>query len=191
MTIPPRPTELAHAILRGFLQDGDIAVDATAGNGHDTVFLARLVGTGGRVIAYDIQEQALARTKVRLDAEGLGERVLLRHASHSRIADDLAAGSAAAVMFNLGYLPGDDRQTVTETAETLSGIKAATRAIRPGGALSMLCYPGHPGGDTEAAAVESLLRTMARDEGWRVGRYGLMETTAPAPFLLVGRKPCP
>ena len=38
---------LAADILRRTLQDGDAVVDATMGNGHDTLFLCSLAGETG------------------------------------------------------------------------------------------------------------------------------------------------
>ena len=187
--IPPRPTELAHAILRDFVRPGSLAVDATAGNGHDTLFLAKSIGPDGRVIAYDIQPAALESTREKLESAGLAERVTLLHRSHVELAEDVREGSAAIVMFNLGYLPGQDHVTTTEECETLVALEAAETALCPGGVLSVVCYPGHPGGDAEAEAVEAKLRGLARHCSWRVARYGMLETKSPAPFLLVARKP--
>ena len=55
----PRATEMAHLWLRERVNAGAFVVDATTGNGHDTVFLAELVGVDGKVIAFDIQADAL------------------------------------------------------------------------------------------------------------------------------------
>ncbi len=51
---------------RQALQPGDHCIDATAGRGHDTIALARLVGTTGTVTAFDIQPEALASTEALL-----------------------------------------------------------------------------------------------------------------------------
>jgi len=91
------------------------------------------------------------------------------------------------VMFNLGYLPGDDHQLTTQSAETLVALEAAVRLIKPGGALSVICYPGHPAGGAEAVAVERWLTTQAA-EGWRIAKYGAVGTRRPAPFLLLAAK---
>lgn len=45
-------------LLKMAAGEGDIVVDATMGNGHDTQFLAELVGENGHVYAFDIQESA-------------------------------------------------------------------------------------------------------------------------------------
>lgn len=181
MTAPERPTARAHREVAAVLREGDLAVDATAGNGHDTVFLAGLVGATGKVIAFDVQEQAIASTRQRLAAAGLLERVELVHGSHALICEHAAAASAAAVMFNLGYLPGGDHEVITRTEETLQALEAAAGVLRPGGVLTIVCYPGHAGGDEESAAVLA----WAETHGAEVFRRE--DTLRPAPFLVVVR----
>ncbi|MBW5447016.1 methyltransferase domain-containing protein [Cohnella sp. CFH 77786] len=139
---------------------GDAVVDATAGGGVDTLFLARTVGSKGTVYAFDIQEEALERTRRRL-AEASGAeplaRVQLYHAGHERMAELLpssARGRLRAAMFNLGYLPGADASVITKPDTTLAALEAALSLLAPGGVLTAVLYPGHPGGDAEAAAVE-------------------------------------
>ena len=50
---------IAHRVAESVLREGDLAVDATAGNGHDTVFLAQAVGETGKVFAIDVQAAAI------------------------------------------------------------------------------------------------------------------------------------
>jgi len=181
MTVPERPTARAHREVAAVLREGDLAIDATAGNGHDTVFLAKLVGEAGEVIAFDVQEQAIVSTRERLAAEGLLDRVKLVHGSHGSIAKHAAAKSVAAVMFNLGYLPGGDHAVITRTEETLQALDGALEALRSGGLLTIVCYPGHEGGDQESAAVVA----WAEQRGAEVFRR--VDTLKPAPFLVLVR----
>lgn len=187
MSAPERPTARAHRELAAVIRAGDLVIDATAGNGHDTVFLAERVGEGGRVIAFDIQAEAIASTRVRLDAAGLVDRVTLVEGSHARISREAAPGSVAAVVFNLGYLPGSDHAVITRREETLSATEQALEVLRPGGLLAIVCYPGHPGGDEESAAV------LAWAQGLEGAAYGCElirreDTLRPAPFLILVRK---
>jgi tRNA G37 N-methylase Trm5 len=181
MTAPERPTARAHREIAEVLHEGDLAIDATAGNGHDTVFLAKLVGEAGQVIAFDVQEQAIVSTRERLAAEGLLERVKLVHGSHGWIAKHAAAGSVTAVMFNLGYLPGGDHSVITRTEETLQALDGALEALRAGGLLTIVCYPGHEGGDQESAAVVAWAEQRSAEVFRRV------DTLKPAPFLVLVR----
>lgn len=186
MMFPPRPTELLHLLLRPEISDGDFAIDATAGNGHDTCFLADAVGPSGRVLAIDIQQEAIESTRVRLEREGLLGRVELHLGSHSGIAEISGERVPSVIVFNLGYLPGGDHAVITRTGETLAAMEAAAEILRPGGILAVVCYPGHEGGDGEAVAVSKFLSSLA---GYRTARYGMVGTEKSAPFLLMTRKP--
>ncbi|TJY40958.1 SAM-dependent methyltransferase [Cohnella pontilimi] len=151
---------MAHRWVTERAGSGDTVIDATAGNGVDTLFLAQTVGRGGAVFAFDVQEAALERTKRRLAdsaaAESLAPVTLLR-AGHERMSELIPAslhGYVRAVMFNLGYLPGTDETLITVPETTLPALEAALGLLAPGGVLTAVLYPGHAGGDTEAAAVE-------------------------------------
>jgi len=185
--VPPRPTELAHAILKAAIRQGDTVIDATAGHGHDTVFLAQCVGPPGRVLAFDLQSQAIQSARAKVETAGLSSRVAFHPSSHVRMAEHAAAQSIAAIMFNLGYLPGDDHTFTTTAPETLTALAATAELLRPGGALTVVCYPGHPAGAAEAEAVEAWLTVMA-GHGWQLAKYAMLGTLRPAPFLLVARK---
>jgi 16S rRNA C1402 N4-methylase RsmH len=148
----------AHAALTDILADGDITVDATVGNGHDTLFLAAKVGPMGKVYGFDVQEQALDTAYKRLQAEGLEDRVSLYHAGHEAMAVVLPGsvqGRVMGVMFNLGYLPGGDKGRTTAINTTLAALEQARSLLAPGGAISILAYTGHPGGREEAEAVKA------------------------------------
>ncbi|MEI7956531.1 MAG: class I SAM-dependent methyltransferase [Verrucomicrobiota bacterium] len=185
--LPPRPTALAQGMLREVIGAGDLVIDATAGNGHDTVFLAECVGPGGRVLAFDVQAGAIAAAQERVRAAGLGLRVEFFQESHAMMDTRAVPGTVAAVMFNLGYLPGEDHRVMTEPATTLQGLACASELLREGGGLAVVCYPGHPGGALEAAAVERWFEALA-ERRWRVARYGVLGTRRPAPFLLLASR---
>lgn len=185
---PARPTELAWTLLRGAVQTGDLVIDATAGNGHDTVFLAECVGEDGRVLAFDVQQAAIRSASERVAAAGFSSRVEFHLKSHAAMASHAEPGSVAAVMFNLGYLPGEDHRLTTGSAETLMALVAAAIVLKPGGVISIVCYPGHEAGAGESAAVEAWMTGRAA-VGWRVARYAMLGTLRPAPFLLAAAAP--
>lgn len=158
----PRLTEQAQQVVRKVVKQGDTVIDATIGNGHDTLFLAKAVGENGRVFGFDIQAEAIQRTSERLQQGGLANSVLYR-SSHSRMASTISAkyhGNIAAVMFNLGYLPGGDQSVITTATESCSAISSAVELLRSGGVLTIIAYPGHAGGDDETARVEQLVATL-------------------------------
>jgi SAM-dependent methyltransferase len=151
-----RLTELAHTLLATTVGPGSRAVDATAGNGHDTLFLARQVGPSGKVLAMDIQPLAVATTRARLSEAGLQEGVEILVGDHARLAELIPAdfrGATDGIILNLGYLPGSDRGLTTQSAGTLPALRASLAALRPGGRLVCVAYTGHPGGEEEAEAV--------------------------------------
>lgn len=142
--------------VQTWIVPGDIAIDATAGNGFDTLFLANAVGTNGLVYAIDIQSAAIERVKVKLTEAELLERVVLRVGDHADLESLVLPehrNRVACAMFNLGYLPLSDKSIVTRVESSLPAIRTASNMLRPGGILTVLAYVGHDGGRAEAAAV--------------------------------------
>lgn len=155
--------EIAHRAVGEVLGPGDIAIDATLGNGHDALFLAECVGQDGRVYGFDVQQQALVSSRQRLQQHGMLERVTMFQASHDAMMELLPLavhGRIKAVMFNLGYLPGADKSVITKTETTLQAIEIACRLLRVGGVVTAMAYPGHTGGDQESWALETWCRQL-------------------------------
>lgn len=175
--------QLAHFFLRERLKPGDRAVDATCGNGYDTLLLVQLVGPEGRVWAFDIQEDALIATEERLAEAGCRERVALVHGGHERLAE-VVTDPVRAVVFNLGFLPGAPRETVTTPETTLSALEQAASLLLPGGIVTVAVYTGHPGGAEEARAVETWAAALppGRFNVWRCRQGNRSEA---APYLIV------
>ncbi len=153
-----RITQAAHHFIAEGLSDTAFAIDATAGNGHDTVFLARHAGT---VWAMDCQETALEKTRARLAAHGLHARLIhLDHRGLGAFLEKKNPPPIDAVMFNLGYLPGGDKTIITEAESTLSAISALLTRLSPSGRMTILSYRGHPGGKEEASAIARFLADL-------------------------------
>jgi predicted methyltransferase len=156
----------AHLAVAAVVEPGDIVIDATVGNGHDTLFLATQVGVSGKVYGFDIQAAALDSAYQRLQQAGQTAPVSLYHAGHEVMAmllPESAAGRVKAVMFNLGYLPGGDKQRTTAASTTLAALQAALSLLAPGGVISLLAYTGHPGGREETEQLKALLVHLPRD----------------------------
>lgn len=180
-------TMACHAWLEGLIQPGDRVLDATAGNGGDTLWLAQKVGVSGHVWALDCQTLALDQTQSLLAAAGLLSRVTLVEGNHARLEHDLPAGAQthlAATVFNLGYLPGADHGLTTEAASTLHALSVTWEWLRPGGALAVVCYPGHAAGAIEADAVRGWFAQQSAVTGQTLGLIEAGPTRRPAPFLL-------
>lgn len=180
------PVMLAHFLVGQVLMEGDCTVDATAGNGHDTLFLAQCVGDRGRVYVFDIQEDALERTAARLTCAGLMHRVSLIHAGHERIKDYVPAG-VKAVMFNLGYLPGGNHRIITQPSTTLAALEQALQILAPEGIVTIVIYRGHVGGEEESFAISRFVRDL-KPKKWVVVEANFLNRSDQAPFLIVIQK---
>ncbi len=144
---------VAHAFLKEHVRAGMTAIDATAGNGGDTLFLCRLVGHGGRVLAFDIQPQAVDNTNKKLAETGYGETGKAVLDSHANLAAYAQPGSVDAVMFNLGYLPGGDHSVFTEKETSIPAIGTALSLLKKGGVMTVCVYSGGAQGTAERDAV--------------------------------------
>lgn len=152
-------TQQLHERLKQNLQPGDLAIDATAGNGHDTLFLAQQVGPRGRVMAFDIQEQAIKNTRERLQQHAI-KHVELIHSGHENMLEHVPRDwhqNVSAIVFNLGYLPGSTKEIVTQPQTTIDALNAAALLLKPGACLTVMVYRGHDGGRTEHQAIENWL----------------------------------
>ncbi len=155
--------DIAHALWLLVVKPGDKVVDATAGNGNDTLFLA---SHGLDVTAFDIQEEALKSTK-----EMLKELpATLHRMCHSKMGEILAPKSIKLIVFNLGYLPGGDKSITTMTDTSLHAIKVSLELVAPGGFLSITCYPGHQEGEVEESAILTFLKTLSPKE-WHLSSH--------------------
>jgi hypothetical protein len=177
--------DLARGFVRGAGLLGSVALDGTAGNGHDTLFLARLVGSGGHVYGFDIQGQAIGATSGRLEEAGVSERVTLFQEDHARLRELLPLGTTLrAAMFNLGYLPHGDKGIITSTTSTVAALEGALERLESSGVVTVVLYSGHPGGQEESNAVLEWARALAREVA-EVGWYQRWNARTPAPSLIV------
>lgn len=174
-----RATEMAHEIVRARVHAGDMAIDATLGGGTDLVFLSGCVGATGKLLGFDVQAEAVERSRARL---GPRDGVELHAVGHERMAEFVDA-EVAVVMFNLGYLPGGDKSVITRTETTLAALATATEFLRPGGVVTVVCYSGHAGGDHETTAVVDWVVDLAQEE-FSVLRYGFVNQRNSPPFLV-------
>lgn len=168
------------------LREGDVAVDATMGNGHDTQFLCEQVGEGGRVYAFDVQAQALDQTRERLARAGLIARATLIHAGHENLLAHVAEPIDLAV-FNLGWLPGGDKAVTTRLDTTLAALRASFQLLKPGGLLCVCAYPGHGEGERERAAVQQWARAMPAREAQTLS-IGYLNQPENTPALIAVHK---
>lgn len=180
------PVPLAHQFLQRFVHDGHTTVDATCGNGHDTLLLADLVGPGGHVWGFDIQREAIAETGRRLTAAGLSRRATLVQMGHEELARHVVP-PVQAVLFNLGYRPGGDRSIITRPETTGTALNQSLTLLAGGGVVLVTVYPGHSGGAEEQAAVEDWAAGLD-PRAFHCWRMAQTNVSAGAPYLLLVQK---
>ncbi|MBF0778103.1 tRNA (mnm(5)s(2)U34)-methyltransferase [Streptococcus cuniculi] len=176
-----RPLEMAHQFLAEVVTKEDVVVDATMGNGHDTLFLAQ---RAKKVVAFDIQEQALEKTRQRLQEAGLAnvELLLVGHEQLDRYVTDVKAG-----IFNLGYLPSADKSVITQPKTTLLALEKLCRQLVLGGRIAMMIYYGHEGGEIERDAVLDFVSRLSQRE-FTATIYRTLNQVNRPPFLVMLEK---
>lgn len=150
--------DVVHDFLRRQVKPGAFCIDATAGKGRDTVLLCRLAGMEGRVIAFDVQQDAVDQTRALLAAEGLCAEVV--RDSHANMAQYAAPGSADCIVFNFGRLPGGDPKIFTTAATSLPAIDAGLSLLKPGGVMALALYYGKENGYDEKNAILQHLKSL-------------------------------
>lgn len=176
----------ARQLIEGRLKNGGRALDGTAGNGRDTLFLAQLAGGNGKVWAFDIQVQALSNTAGLLRENGVEGQVELIAASHADLADYVREPLDAA-MFNFGYLPGGDKTVTTKADSSVRAMQATAALLAEGGLLTAVVYSGHTAGRAEAAAIEQWAAALPQEQ-YQVLHYRFTNQRNHPPQLLAIEK---
>ncbi|CBN76462.1 methylase-related [Ectocarpus siliculosus] len=166
-------SHMAHLLWRQVAGPGDTVLDCTAGNGHDSLELAKIVALKdgvGSLYVMDVQERAIEATRERLRSE-LGELALKRstliNGNFREMPAELEPLSVQLVVYNLGWLPGGDKSITTKLEDTLESIEAAKRVVKHGGMISVMLYRGHAEGKRETEAVRDYAAGLAHSQ-WRV-----------------------
>lgn len=183
--------DTAHHLISDKLHPGDIAIDATVGNGHDTLFLVSLISPNGKVFGFDIQQAALDAAREKCRHKRIQECLVLIHDSHADMATYIPAdlhGKISAVMFNLGYLPGGDKSIITQTDSTITALTSACRILAIDGIITVLAYPGHSGGDLETDAVRTWCERLNPEQFTVETLYSsIHKPSAPLLFVILKR----
>ncbi|QHS23085.1 methyltransferase domain-containing protein [Virgibacillus sp. MSP4-1] len=181
--------QFSHELLKESVEKGDIVVDATAGNGNDTLFLANLVGETGHVLAFDIQEQAIQNTRHCLQEHHI-EHATLIHDSHSQLDRHLETHmhkNIGGAIFNLGYLPGSDKSVITIPESTISAIHQLLEHLKKGKLIVLVVYYGHQGGDKEKEELLKMVKQLDQKK-FSVLEYSFINQKNNPPFLLAIEK---
>ncbi len=153
-------TNFVHAHVNFHVDKCDICIDATAGNGNDTAFLCELVGAGGKVLAFDIQECALAATARTLRQKAAPDVANLILDSHENMDEYAENETVSAIMFNFGYLPGGDHSVHTRAHSSIKAINKGLDLLKDGGIMSLCIYHGGDTGYEERDALLEFLKTI-------------------------------
>lgn len=181
-----RVLNYAQFLMKDSVEAGDIVVDATAGNGYDTTLLAELVGDKGHVYAFDVQQQAVEATKLRLQELNLAERCDVILDGHEHVANYVKEPIKTAI-FNLGYLPGADHSIVTKPSTTVPAIEAIIKQLVIGGLIILVIYHGHEGGKEERNQVIDYVTTLPQKQ-MNVLRYEFINQKNDPPFIIALEK---
>lgn len=179
-------TEVNKMYLEDILKEGDICVDATMGNGYDTVYLAKKVGATGKVYAFDVQEEAIKSTSKKISKENLNnvELILDGHQNMDKYVKD----SISCIVFNLGYLPRAKHQIITKADTTLEAVKKGLELLKPNGIMSIAIYSGHEGGMEEKNAVYEFTSTLDQNYYNVLSSKFINQANNPPELLLIEKK---
>lgn len=171
--------------LAAHLPHPKLCIDATCGNGGDTAFLCGLsAASGGRVLGFDIQPEAIASTRAHLAQKGFTAE--LHRDSHANLLQYVTPGTADAVMFNFGWLPGADHAVFSTAGSSIPALEAALTALRPGGVLSAILYSGRVIGSDEKRHILQWARALPLTKCTvLVCDFANWADTAPLPCLLL------
>ncbi|MFA5720244.1 MAG: class I SAM-dependent methyltransferase [Acholeplasmataceae bacterium] len=169
---------VSHYLL-DHLNKEDIVVDATIGNGNDTLFLSEI---SKFVYGFDIQQEAIDKTKSYLKSFKIKNFKLILD-SHENILTYIK--DFKGVVFNLGYLPNADKSITTTKESTINTLKRLTDHLNEESFIIMTCYPGHDEGFIEALAIKDFIKEL--NDSFNVLTYEFINKPK-APFVVVIEK---
>ena len=175
---------VVHDVLRRQVREGDFCIDATAGKGRDTALLCRLTGENGRVLAFDVQEDAVRQTRELLAKEHLSAEVYLD--SHANMAHYAEPETVDCIVFNFGWLPGGDHRCFTRAETSIPAIRTGLSLLRPDGLMSLCIYSGGANGYAERDAILQCVESLDPTQFTVVvSRYANRTGDPPIPVCIV------
>ena len=176
-----------HELLKDCIDLNDAVVDATCGNGHDTLFLSKQIGDEGKVFAVDVQIQAIEKTRALLKDD---QRITYVHDSHANIEKYLQLENIQKIggaIFNLGYLPGSDKSIITKGESTWTAVEKLLLYLKKGGRIVLVVYHGHDGGKQEKDHLLAHVRQLNQDH-FTVLQYQFINQKNNPPFIVAIEK---
>lgn len=184
-----RMIPFAHDLLSNTIENGDVVIDATCGNGNDTLFLCELVGEAGHVYAFDVQATAIENSKVKTIAENFENvtYVLDSHAMMDTYIPENLHGNISGAIFNLGYLPRSDKKIITQPTSTIEAIEKSLDFLKMNGLVIVVVYHGHEGGTEEKDSVIQFTENLAQED-YAVLKYQFINQRNNPPFVIAIQK---
>jgi SAM-dependent methyltransferase len=167
-------TDLYHRIIQEKTPI-QVAVDMTCGHGRDTLFLSKV---SNKVYAFDIQAKAIEETKKRTRGQ---DNIILIHDNHLHV-DNYIKEPIDVAIYNLGYLPGGDKEIITETTSTLASLEKICQQLNKDGLIVIEVYPHNP--DEQSQIIQY---TKALNKSYDVVKIDL-HNSHQSPNLIIIKK---
>lgn len=180
-------TDINKIYIEKLVKKGDIVVDATMGNGYDTLYLAKIIGEEGFLYSFDIQKEALISTKEKLEKENLLSRTKLILDGHENM-DKYINKKINFIIFNLGYLPKGDHNIITKPHTTIEAIKKGMNLLKPNGIISIAIYSGHEGGEYEKNELYKFLTKTNQEQFNVLSSSFINQVNNPPELILIEKK---
>ncbi len=178
------------------LKTAEYIVDTTCGNGYDTIFLYEHMNNNASLLAIDIQEVAVLKTKEKIkelrnnntetfkNFSQEEKKIFFRQGDHKEVLKTSGFPWYDLVVFNLGYLPGGDHTFHTKGVNTCKAIETALLKIKSGGLLTLVAYPGTEEGRDEQLRVEMFLSSLPQ-ASWDVSCWQPINQINYPPILYI------
>lgn len=157
-------THWCHEIIRSQAPEGGFYIDATMGKGNDTLLFCLLAGESGRVLAFDVQKEALQMTAKLLVEHGVGERAELILDGHENMGKYAEPETADVICFNFGYLPGGSHAVATSADTSVKAVRKGLKILKQGGMMSLCIYSGGDTGFEEKERILEFLKGLPAQE---------------------------
>ena len=181
-------TYWCHEVIRSQAKKGGVYIDATMGNGNDTLMLCELAGEVGEVFAFDIQEQAVEATRILLEKHEVTTKYHLILDGHENMDNYVQWGSVDAICFNFGYLPGGDHEIATKPSTSIVAIQKGLELLKAGGMMSLCVYSGGDTGFEEKDCILNYLKELpSKQYTVIVNQYFNRGNNPPMPIFIFKR----
>lgn len=171
-------------LLKEKIDKNSIVVDATAGNGNDTLFLTKT--SAKKIFAFDIQKKAIENTKKLLTDNNIKSNYELILDSHINF-DNYIKDEITAVIFNLGYLPKGDHNITTMAETSLATVIKFLNQLQQKGIIVIVVYWGHDEGKKEKDILLQELSKINQKDA-EVLIYQFVNQKNNAPFVIAIEK---